>query len=102
MADREVTREEFISAYMTVALVKAKDMWRRFQENAATPKTSALDSTWLDSKAARRHVHFGETKFRELIKAGVLPEGTEIGGKLFWDKRELDRRMAKYLRRRRA
>jgi hypothetical protein len=53
---------------------------------------------WLDSKAARRHVCFGETKFRELIKEGVLPEGRDIGGKLIWDRQELDRRMAVYVR----
>jgi hypothetical protein len=40
----------------------------------------------------------GETKFRALIKEGVFPEGTDVGGKLMGDRRELDRRMERLIR----
>jgi hypothetical protein len=36
-----------------------------------------------------------------LIKAGVLPKGTLIGGKLSWRRDELDKRMALHFRKQR-
>jgi hypothetical protein len=99
MADREkITYEEFIRAVELVAVVIADDFWRRFRDESQPVKRPLTDSAWLDSKAARRYVCFGETKFRELIKEGVLPAGRKVGGKLIWDKQELDSKMALYVR----
>jgi hypothetical protein len=102
MSDREeITYDEYIRAYVIVAIVEADRLWRIFQEKEAPLKLPTSDSMWLDSTAARRHVGFGATKFRELIKAGVLPKGTLIGGKLFWRRDELDKSMEKYFRKQR-
>jgi hypothetical protein len=102
MADREeITYDEFIRAYVIVALVEANRMWRQFQDQDGPLKLPTSESIWLDAKAARRRVGFGATNFRELIKAGVLPKGTLIGGKLFWRRDELDKRMALHCRKQR-
>jgi hypothetical protein len=99
MASREkITYDQFIDAVEIVAVVIADGTWRRFRNETQPVKRPTSDSDWLDSKAARRHVYFGETKFRELVKLGVLPAGRKVGGKLIWDRRELDRRMAKHVR----
>jgi hypothetical protein len=82
MADRhEITREEFIGAAETVAAVLAATIWDRFHAELASIARPGTDSVWLDMRAARKHVKFGETKFRALIKEGVFPEGADIGGK---------------------
>jgi hypothetical protein len=102
MADREeMTYEEFVAAAKRVAVVLADLMWRRSRDELTPLRLPPVGSAWLDSKAARKHVRFGETKFRELIKAGVLPQGTKVGGKLMWNRDELDRRMASYFRKQR-
>jgi hypothetical protein len=99
MAGREkIIYEEFIQAAITVAVVVADAFWRRFRDEMTSIHRPASDSPWLDSKAARRHVCFGETKFRQLIKEGVLPAGRKVRGKLISDKQELDRRMATQVR----
>jgi hypothetical protein len=99
MGDREkITYEEFIRAVELVAVVIADDFWRHFHDELQPVKRPLTDSAWLDSKAARRYVCFGETKFRALIKEGVLPAGRKVGGTLIWDKQELDRKMAVYVR----
>jgi hypothetical protein len=99
MAGREkIIYEEFIQAAITVAVVVADAIWRRFRDEMTSIHRPASDSPWLDSKAGRRHVCFGETKFRQLIKEGVLPAGRKVRGKLIWDKQELDRRMATQVR----
>jgi hypothetical protein len=88
MADRrEITREEFIDAAVTVATVAAGTLWDRFHDKLALVARPGSDSVWLDMRAARKHVKFGETKFRALINEGTFPQGVDVGGKLMWDRR---------------
>jgi hypothetical protein len=82
-----------------VAAVLAATIWDRFHAELASIVRPGGESVWLDMRAARKYVKFGETKFRALIKEGVFPEGVKIGGtKKMWDRRELDRRMEKLFR----
>lgn len=39
---------------------------------------------------AARYVSMGETKFCELVKAGVFPPGVPVGAMRLWDVRRLD------------
>jgi predicted DNA-binding transcriptional regulator AlpA len=99
MADRrDITREEFIGAAVTLATVAAGTMWDRFHDELTLIARPGSDSVWLDGNAARKHVKFAHTKFRALIKKGAFPQGVKIGGKLMWDRRELDRAMQKLFR----
>jgi hypothetical protein len=98
-ADRQaITREEFVEAAETVAAVLAATIWDRYHDEQEPIKRPATDSLWLDMRAARKYVKFGETKFRALRKQGLMPQGEKVGGKLMWDRRELDRCMEKLLR----
>jgi hypothetical protein len=76
----------------------AGTLWDRFHDKLALVARPGADSVWLDMRVARKYVKFGETKFRALIKEGTFPQGVDVGGKLMWDRRELDRRMEKLFR----
>jgi hypothetical protein len=99
MSDRQdITREEFVGAAETVAAVLAATIWDRFHDEQEAIKRPATDSLWLDMRTALKYVKFGDTKFRALRKEGMMPKGEKVGGKLMWDRRELDRCMEKLLR----
>jgi hypothetical protein len=98
-ADRQnITRGDFIGAAERVAAVLAATIWDRFHDELEPIKRPSTDSVWLDMLAARKYVRLGETKFRALRKEGAFPPGEKIGGKLMWDRRELDRCMERLFR----
>lgn len=39
---------------------------------------------------ARSYLDMSETKFRELVKQGALPQGFEDGSNVKWDRQDLD------------
>ncbi len=44
----------------------------------------------LSESEAARHVGFGPTRFRELVKDGVFPKPRRIGKRVLWSRLELE------------
>lgn len=61
------------------------------------------DSGWppnMGIKKACDYLDVGETKFREAVKAGEIPEPFLLGGKQHWRRDDLDRYVRKQMRKR--
>lgn len=44
----------------------------------------------MQAPAAAYYIGVSVTKFRELVRAGTLPDGIKQGGNVLWDVRDLD------------
>ncbi len=51
---------------------------------------NAIEPRLLRLPEAARYAGMGETKFNELVKAGVFPPGVPVGSMRLWDIRRLD------------
>ena len=67
------------------------------------PQSTAVSTEpgCFDIKEACNYICIGETKFRELVRDGVIPEGFEFGGRPHWTKPTLDKAIAKIERQQR-
>lgn len=44
----------------------------------------------MKARTAAHYLDTSETTFREWVKQGLIPEGAEVNGNVFWHRQDLD------------
>jgi predicted DNA-binding transcriptional regulator AlpA len=91
MAEREISRSDFITACCTVAAVLANGAWQKlgFAHGPVKEGVPAGATAAMDLQTAAKFCGFGRTRFRELVDSGVFPQPVMIEGRKRWLAKDL-------------